>query len=206
MGHGTLGRSESGFRTEIGRERRDIFQKMNGSYRLVAIDLDDTLLTDDLEITEGTKRALAAAAAEGCVVTIATGRMYASAARVAGGLGLNVPIITYQGALVKNLIDGKVLYERTVPVDAALAVARYAAERGLHLQGYVDDKMYAVADNEKSRAYSKLSGIPYDVTDDFESIARQGAAKMLVIDEPEKLDRMMDELGAYLGEEARLTK
>ena len=199
-----MGTSEGGFRTKMNSGGNE---NLGGKrYRLVAIDLDDTLLTDDLTITEGTRRALAAAAAQGGVVTIATGRMFASAARIAGGLGLNVPIITYQGALVKNLLDGRVLYERTVPTEPALAIVEYAAERGLHLQGYVDDRMYAVADNDKSRAYAALSGVTYETADDFTPLVRRGALKLLIIDEPEKLDRMLDELRGRTGGAVHITK
>lgn len=72
------------------------------NYKMIAIDIDDTLINDDKQVTEGTKKALAAAIASGVVVTLATGRMYASARSIAEQLGLNVPLITYQGSLVKK--------------------------------------------------------------------------------------------------------
>lgn len=175
-------------------------------YRLVAIDIDDTLLTDELTITEGTRKALAEALAQGCVVTLATGRMYRSAAAVAGQLGLNVPIITYQGALVKNLLDGEVLYERNVPAEQALDIVRFARERGLHLQAYENDRMYVSADNEKARAYSALSNVPYEVLDDFDGIAKRGSTKLLIIDEPAALDGYMKELADIVGDSVHITK
>jgi len=78
-------------------------------YKLIAIDIDDTLINDDKEVTPATQAALEEAVAAGVVVTLATGRAYASAQAIARQTGLNVPIITYQGALVKNLMDEKVL-------------------------------------------------------------------------------------------------
>ena len=175
-------------------------------YRLIAIDVDDTLLTDDLEVTEGTKEALAAAVAQGCVVTLATGRMYPSAVKIAAPLGLNVPIITYQGALIKNLIDGEVLYERPVPEDAALEVVAFAEEKGLHIQAYEDDRLIALEDNDKAKAYSKLTNVPYEVQPDFRGIAKRGTAKLLMIDEPATLDALIPELHERLGGRAHVTK
>jgi len=174
-------------------------------YRLIAIDIDDTLLTDELTVTEGTRAALEAAVRQGCVVTLATGRMYASAAKIASQLALNVPIITYQGALVKTL-DGQVLYERPVPEDVALDVLAFAAEHGLHLQGYLDDKLLVPEDNAKAKAYSALSGVPYEVETDFVAVAKRGSTKLLMIDEPERLDRLIPELKARLGARAHVTK
>lgn len=65
-------------------------------YKLIAIDIDDTLINDDKEVTPATQTALEEAVAAGVVVTLATGRAYASAQAIARQTGLNVPIITYQ--------------------------------------------------------------------------------------------------------------
>src|SRR4051812_47435496 len=111
-------------------------------YKLIAIDVDDTLLNDDLIVTEGTKLAMEKAIAQGVTVTLATGRMYASARKIADQINLNVPIITYQGSLVKTLLDGQVLYERSVPTDAAKQLYAFTEEHGLHLQLYVNDILY----------------------------------------------------------------
>src|SRR5262245_40198023 len=94
-------------------------------YRLIAMDLDDTLLTDDLTVSEPTRQAMADAIAKGVYLTIATGRMFDSAQRIARQIGMNVPIITYQGSLIKNLMDEEVLYERSVPVGVAVRLYEY---------------------------------------------------------------------------------
>ena len=75
--------------------------------KLVAVDLDDTLLRDDLTISEYTQEILRRVRESGVVVTISTGRMLPSARPYAEQLGFDVPIITYQGALVKSVFSGK---------------------------------------------------------------------------------------------------
>ncbi|MEX1031588.1 MAG: Cof-type HAD-IIB family hydrolase [Paenibacillaceae bacterium] len=175
-------------------------------YKLVAIDLDDTLLNDDMEISEATKTTLAEAVAQAVIITLATGRMYASAAKIAKQLQLNVPLITYQGALVKNSLDGHILYERYVPSDVAEWVYDYCKEHGLHLQGYVNDQLYVQEENEKIIAYSKLSNIPYIVEPNFASVLAQPQTKLLIIDESAKLDLLGDHFRSVLGERAHVTK
>lgn len=175
-------------------------------YRLVAIDVDDTLLTDDLTVTEGTRRAMADAIERGVTITLATGRMFASAAQVAKQIGLNVPIITYQGSLVKTPFDGRVLYERSVPADAAHEINRYCERHGLHLQLYIDDVLYTKEDNDKVRGYSRLSNIPYVVEPDFDKLLQQPSTKMLIIDDPEELDRIAAQLGPVVGDKVHMTK
>jgi Cof subfamily protein (haloacid dehalogenase superfamily) len=175
-------------------------------YKLIAIDIDDTLLNDEHRISPGTKAALEEAVANGVTVTLATGRMYASARNVGAQLGLNVPLITYQGSLVKNATDGKVLYERSVPKEAVHFLFQYAEENGLHLQAYYDDKLYVKEKNDKSEAYAALSKIPYEVYPNFEELAEKPNTKLLMIDEPDKLDEVAADLRSKLGADVHITK
>src|SRR5690554_5746512 len=129
-------------------------------YKMITIDVDDTLINDDGIVTESTKEALKAAVAQGVIVTLATGRMYASAKQIAAQINLNVPLITYQGALIKNLFDETILYERSVPQHINKFLFDYAEERELHLQAYYEDQLYAKKDNTKIADYSKTSNVP----------------------------------------------
>ncbi|MFD0714768.1 Cof-type HAD-IIB family hydrolase [Paenibacillus sp. GCM10027626] len=175
-------------------------------YKLIAIDIDDTLLTDDLTVTEGTKAALAAAAEQGVFVTLATGRMFPSAKKIAAQIELNVPIITYQGSLVKTLFDEQVLYERSVPEDAARELYQFCQDNGLHLQLYIEDQLYVEEDNDKIKGYSALSKIPYIVEPDFDRLIGQPSTKMLIIDDPDKLDRIAEQLAPVIGDRVHITK
>ena len=69
--------------------------------KLVAVDLDDTLLNKELGISIRAQEAIRQVVLQGVTVTVATGRMYASALPYAMQLGINVPIITYNGGLIK---------------------------------------------------------------------------------------------------------
>lgn len=175
-------------------------------YKLIAIDVDDTLLSDNLTVSEGTRQAMASAIEMGVTVTLATGRMFASAQKIAKSINLNVPIITYQGALVKTLLDGQVLYERPVPADAAKELHTFCKEQRLHLQLYVNDELYGTEDNERIRAYSKLSNIPYLIEPDFGKLIEMPTNKMLMIDEPDRLDEIAIQLQALIGDRVHITK
>jgi len=175
-------------------------------YRLIAMDLDDTLLTDELTVSAKTRDAMARALAQGVKLTIATGRMFASAKQTAEQVGLNVPIITYQGSLIRNLLDEQVLYERAVPADAARKLYDFTRERGLHLQTFIHDKLYAFNEGPKLFAYAKQSNIPYQVVSNFDDLPEGSHTKLIIIDEPEKLDALMPVLRPLLGDEVHMTK
>jgi len=175
-------------------------------YRLIAIDIDDTLMDSQGRITPATRAALAEAAARGIIITLATGRMFASARNVAADLGLVVPLITYQGSLVKHASSGDVLYERTVPPDAAQAVYDHCRQHGLHLQAYVDDRLIVPEDNAKVRAYSANSAVPFEVAADFAAVIRRPQTKLLIIDEPDVLDGLLVHFRRLFGGTVQITK
>jgi Cof subfamily protein (haloacid dehalogenase superfamily) len=80
-------------------------------YRLLAIDIDGTLVNSRDELTPATRAALARAGAAGIHVVLATGRRYSHALPLVAPLGLDVPLVTASGALVKDPIDHRTLYQ-----------------------------------------------------------------------------------------------
>ncbi|WP_310550890.1 Cof-type HAD-IIB family hydrolase [Paenibacillus glufosinatiresistens] len=175
-------------------------------YKLIAIDIDDTLINDEKEVTPATQAALEAAVNASVVVTLATGRAYASAQAVARQTGLNVPIITYQGALVKNLMDEKVLYERYVPQEAVHRLFEYCIEHDLHLQTYIDDKLYSREENQKLIDYAALNRTKYYIEPDWHKLVDHQTPKLLIIDDPAFLDELAPKLRELLGDNVHITK
>src|SRR5215472_10211043 len=72
------------------------------SYKLIALDIDGTQLNSKREVTERTRRALKSAITKGVVVSLVTGRRFASARLLSLELGLESPLISHNGALTKN--------------------------------------------------------------------------------------------------------
>src|ERR1700681_3167385 len=96
--------------------------------RLVALDLDGTLIGDDLVLRPRVRNAVAAAQSRGVAVTIVTGRMFAAARPFARALAVDGPIVCYQGAAIFDAAIGAVLRQNTV----APAVVRNTLERAHH--------------------------------------------------------------------------
>lgn len=175
-------------------------------YKLIAIDIDDTLINDDRQVTARTKQALELAIKQGVIVTLATGRMYTSAQKIALQIGLLVPLITYHGSLVKNIMDSKVLYERAVPRDAACKLLHYCDKHNIHLQLYIDDKIYAREENQKLLDYAQISDTSYTIETNLERLLTSSPTKILVIDEPKRLDKIAVEWKELLNSEVHITK
>ena len=87
--------------------------------QLVAIDIDGTLLTPQREIAPRTLSTIRAAQEAGIIVTLATARRYLNTRQLAEALGLSIPLIVYDGALIIQHPQGKILH--TNPFQALIA-------------------------------------------------------------------------------------
>ena len=81
------------------------------SYKLIFIDMDGTLLNNKHEISERNKEAIRKATERGVKVAVTTGRLFASAKYYAGLLGVKTPIISCNGAFIREKDEDKIIYE-----------------------------------------------------------------------------------------------
>jgi Cof subfamily protein (haloacid dehalogenase superfamily) len=103
--------------------------------RLVAIDLDGTLLNPRNRVAEEDAEAVRDALAAGVRVVLATSRWHSAARRTAVALGLAGPIISHNGALVRWIEEGRQLLHHTLDLELSRAIARHVD--GLPDDGYV---------------------------------------------------------------------
>lgn len=156
--------------------------------RLLAVDLDDTLLNEKSEVSEANKKAIQEAVARGVIVTIATGRMFESAQKIARQIGLDVPLIAYNGALVQSAISKEVLMKQCVDEDAARAVLELFREKGWYIQLYRNDTLYVDTKTDDTRDYEKR--VKTTAIEIGEELYRDpiGILKMLAVNDADKLD------------------
>lgn len=133
--------------------------------KLVALDLDDTLLDCGLRISPRCIQTIQAVRQKDVVVTIATGRMFKSALPYARQLGIDVPLITYQGAWVKNSLSGEVLYYRPVDRDLTQHIFEFFDCCGVHYHSYFDDTLCMESLTEEGQYYAQIAGVEPVIVD-----------------------------------------
>lgn len=175
-------------------------------YRMIAIDLDDTLLNRQLKISPRNKEYILRAREAGIQVTLATGRMFRSALPYAKELEINIPIVTYQGALVKAAGTGEVLIHRPVPMDLARETIAWGKRLGYHINIYVDDTLYVEKITPEAEDYSKISGIPAHPVGDLQKFLQQPPTKILFVGESKNLDDLAKEMGTHFGASLHICK
>lgn len=81
-------------------------------YRLLALNIDGTLLQSNGKIHKSTKEAIEYVQQKGIYVTLMTSRSFPSAKKVARALKIKNPLITHQGSFIANIQDKQNLVER----------------------------------------------------------------------------------------------
>ncbi len=141
---------------------------------LIALDLDGTLIGEDLVLGPRTTAAIRAARARGVAVSIVTGRMTTSALPFARELGLVDPIVAYQGALVRALPLakhdprlGRILAHRPLAADAAREVIAWSRSVGLEPHVNHLERFVIQADDPRAEDYSSWLGARAEVVPDL---------------------------------------
>lgn len=176
--------------------------------RLVAMDLDDTLLRDDWTISPRVVKAIQKAQALGVKMTIATGRMPISARPYAEQLGLDVPVITYHGAMIQQVLSGDILFRRVIPSALATEIVEDVAGRGVYAQVYLKDRVITPRINDWSRDYERIAKVRIEQADLSILLSQEpeGVEKILLMAEEAELDQLAPLLRQCYGEKVHITK
>jgi Cof subfamily protein (haloacid dehalogenase superfamily) len=171
--------------------------------RLLALDLDDTLLRSDLTISYQTRSVIKKAEAAGVIVVLASGRISAAMDQFASLLGMHKKagyLICNNGTLIQESHTGKVIYENRMDVKTALTAFDLADAEGFPVQIYEDDIMYVSRHNEYTGYDQKLTGLRQVVVEHFRAMVAGGCHKLLIPGDPKLLPPLESILRTYLGD------
>ena len=176
--------------------------------RLVAMDLDDTLLRDDWTISPRVILAIQKAIAQGVKMTIATGRMTISARPYAEQLGLDIPVITYHGAMIQQVLSEEILFRCVIPSLLATEIVEDVASRGVHAQIYLKDRVITPELNAWSDEYARIASVRIEEANLSTLLSQEpeGVEKILLMGEESVLDQLAPLLRHSYGEKVHITK
>lgn len=135
-------------------------------------------------------QALSRIAGAGVMVVACTGRPYPGAVPWVKKLGLEGPIVCYQGAEVRTL-DGGVLLDHGIRHELAMEVIRYARERDLHVQAYRDDRLIVERDRPEAHVYARHAGMEIYVVWDLDVGMGPTTPKLVIVSTPEVIEPIL---------------
>jgi Cof subfamily protein (haloacid dehalogenase superfamily) len=178
---------------------------MEPRIKLLAIDLDDTLLKSDLSLSGANKAAIRAATERGVRVVLASGRNIYSMKRYADELGLTSAddlMICTNGAEIVSIIDSKILYENKMSRSLCEEVVSLSRDFGLSWQIYAEGRILVSQKNQWTQRDTDLTGQPNECIQDRDAWFARGTLKMVLPGDPELIARAYPRFKSHFGARA----
>lgn len=160
--------------------------------KLLAFDLDGTLLNSKKELSHTNCAALQEMSASGAIVAFASGRLGSSMLQYVPALGFEIAMLTLNGAAV--FADSKMhsrIYNSPLDSNFADYLIDYHRYKPFALNYYINDKLYST-DNEQNREWTELyyqqTRTQYHMLSTFDSMKNSSPSKIIFVGDPHELD------------------
>lgn len=176
------------------------------NYRALALDLDGTVLDEQGSMRPHVADGLRTLAGRGIRIFLVSGRMHPAIVPFHEEVGLDTPIVSYNGAKIQ-VPNHPPRHESRLAPDLTRAVIDYCLTRDdLHLNAYFEDKLYVFRENDIARWYSSHFRIPLHLLPEDGTWPGESPAKLLLIVQAEAyLAQTYADMEARFGTVAQLT-
>lgn len=173
--------------------------------KLIATDLDGTLLRNDRSVSEYTKEILKRFREKNGKVVLSTGRAFFGTEKIAEELEIEGIIITSNGAKIYDLEKNETLLHNPIEEEYTLKLIELSRKHQVHLNLYQENDWFVEdSQREESRNYTVNCG-KEPIEKCFDEFTSYEMTKALFIGEPEHLKKVEEEIREKLGESVHIT-
>ncbi|OGP61134.1 MAG: hypothetical protein A2V67_09100 [Deltaproteobacteria bacterium RBG_13_61_14] len=163
------------------------------AYKLIVMDVDGTLVDCERRISTRNLQALQAAKQRGLKVTLASGRSYESITPFARTVGVNAPLILYNGCRVQDFQSRRIYEDHSLPLIQAQRALKLCAGYDLHVNLYIYDRVYIREVTGAAKASMQKDNVTAQAVGDLLAFLKEDPTKILLIGEPKLLQRFRRE-------------
>ncbi|WP_338237838.1 Cof-type HAD-IIB family hydrolase [Persicobacter diffluens] len=166
---------------------------MRNQYKMLVLDMDDTLLTDDHKISERNYEQLMAAQEAGVKVVLASGRPTPAMTNFAKALNLpqfNSHIIAYNGGVVMDMGNNEEIFNQRLTNQQIHDLYSYAHKSALNIMTYSDSHIISPSYCEYVKIEENLAQMPVELVNDFFELKEFDSPKCIIVGKPEKLQEI----------------
>ena len=166
-------------------------------YKMLVLDMDDTLLTDDHKISDLNKKMILEAQAKGVYVILASGRPTSAMIAYAKELELDLNdsyMISFNGAIVSRVKDNFVLFEQKLTPIQIHELYDYSVKMKTHIITYLDGEIISETDSEFIEIEKEITGMPHNKVLSFKEAIYKPAVKCILLQEPSYLKELEKDL------------
>lgn len=177
---------------------------MSKELKVIAIDIDGTLLNSKKELTERTRLVLKKAQEEGNIVVLATGRPSCGASAFAEKLELSKYggfLLSYNGGSIVNCKNGEIIFNSTLDCSFIPELYNDTSNRGVSILSYEEDSIITEnADCKYVEIESRINSIPIKKVDNFVDAITFPIVKCLALGDPTIMAELEIEMKEKYGE------
>ena len=174
-------------------------------FKLLALDMDGTLLNSKKQISQRNLSAIKQAEFLGVKVVISTGRPIQGVYKYMGVLEPKAPIITYHGAIIIDPVECSVLYQRDLRSEDALSIMKWGKSLGASQCIWSNGTLYTLDDSYYIRQYAGRMEVDFIIQEDINTLVNQGITKILWNGEPEQTTVNMKKAKGLIKGEVAIT-
>lgn len=166
-------------------------------YKLIAVDMDGTLLNEDKKISKANFDMIQKAKKQGKKVVIATGRPLLGVKKHLKHLDLisdDDYVIAFNGSLVQTTKSGHIISKTTLTLEDYKELYAVSREMSVHIHALTNTNVTTPVDNKYTHVEADINGIPIEVMPVEEIDDSTTIVKVMFIDEPELLDEIIPKL------------
>lgn len=174
--------------------------------KLIATDMDGTLLRSDKTVSAYTLNALRFACSHGGIFAIATGRMESSVKQYLSYMPFCSYVIATNGSEIYK--DGKQIYSKPIPSEITKKIIAFALDNNFHAHLYAENKLYSTKINKRLKDYCRITGLTnssFDC-DVFDFVQRHEVSKMTFLEDSQTCSFARSELSRTLGQEVSIVQ
>lgn len=172
---------------------------------LVCFDLDDTLLRDDLSISDYTVKVLSRLAVNGVHIVPASGRAKKSMDVVLKKLECASACISCNGAEIWDGKTDRLIHRETFSIETGKRIAAFGKKHGCYSQTYENDCFYYSEESVWAERYAASSSLTGVYVGDLQEYIREERSKILMMDDECKIAEMLTEARSLFAGEASVT-
>jgi len=162
--------------------------------KLIAADLDGTLLTSSAEISGRAKYLIKELRKKSVLFTFASGRLHCALTSFAEELDLEIPLISLDGCLIKDNKDGSVLYESFVPARYVNKALMYADKFLLNVALCHADSIYYTEHNSIIPQMMEKFGARYEEVNEYNGLVNNTLEISVASDYKDNLKYVRDRM------------
>ena len=178
-------------------------------YKLIAVDMDGTLLREDKTISDRTKKAIKKAVAKGVKVVLASGRPIAGLERYLKELDLlndDDYVMSFNGSLIQNAKTREVVSKNVLKGKDFKALYQMAQEVGVNIHAFTKQGLVTPKMSEYTGVESEINQIPVHIIDMNEIDDEEDVVKVMMVDPQPVLDAAIKKLPASIYEAYTVVK